>query len=160
MIRAWGQSDAARTPAVVAGNEAIRPSGGCASTAFALRNHGAGRRDRIGSGNARRVRERAIVRIIPFFFADCLRHYTRKVPVMRQNARVGCLLRAGCEKGAAGPYALENLYLAFSSSGRLMRILGSVVGPSAAFIAFCDSKVTGCSLAPLCGRGQRPQFLR
>jgi len=37
MIRAWGQSDAARTPAVVAGNEAIRPSGGCASTAFALR---------------------------------------------------------------------------------------------------------------------------
>jgi hypothetical protein len=67
MIRAWGQSDAARTPAVVAGNKAIRPPGGCASTAFALRNHGAGRRDRIGSGNARRVRERAIVRIIPFF---------------------------------------------------------------------------------------------
>jgi hypothetical protein len=84
------------------------------------------------------------------FFADCLRHYTRKVPVMRQNARVGCLLHAGCEKGAAGPYALETLYLAFSSSGRLMRILGSVVGPSAAFMAFCGSKVTGCSLVPLC----------
>jgi hypothetical protein len=30
-----------------------------------------------------------------------------------------------------------------------MRILGLVVGPSAAFTAFCDSKVTGCSLAPL-----------
>jgi hypothetical protein len=38
------------TPAVVAGNEAIRPSGGCASTAVrAARNYGAGRRDRIGS---------------------------------------------------------------------------------------------------------------
>ena len=45
MIRAWagGQSDAARTPAVVAGNEAIRPSGERASTAVrAARNYGAG----------------------------------------------------------------------------------------------------------------------
>ena len=38
------------TPAVVAGNKAIRPSGECASTAVcAARNHGAGRSDRIGS---------------------------------------------------------------------------------------------------------------
>jgi hypothetical protein len=38
------------TPAVVAGNEAIRPSGGCASSAFcAARNYGAGRSDPIGS---------------------------------------------------------------------------------------------------------------
>jgi hypothetical protein len=38
------------TPAVAAGNKAIRPSGGCASTAFcAVSNYGAGRSDRIGS---------------------------------------------------------------------------------------------------------------
>ena len=78
---------------------------------------------------------------------------------MRQNARVGFLLHAGCEKAAAGPYALETLYLAFSSSGRLMRILGLVVGPSAAFTAFCDSKVTGCSLAPLCAARSTPSIL-
>ena len=78
---------------------------------------------------------------------------------MRQNARVGFLLHAGCEKAAGGPCALETLYLAFSSSGRLMRILGLVVGPSAAFTAFCDSKVTGCSLAPLCAARSTPSIL-
>jgi hypothetical protein len=52
MIRAWagGQSDVARTPAVVAENDAIGPSGECASTAFcAARNYGAGRSARIGA---------------------------------------------------------------------------------------------------------------
>src|SRR5208283_1272813 len=33
----------------------------------------------------------------------------------------------------------------FSSSGRLMRILRSFVAPSTVFMAFSDSKITGCS---------------
>jgi hypothetical protein len=40
-----------------------------------------------------------------------------------------------------------------------MRILGSVVGPSAAFMAFCGSKVTGCSLVPLCAARSTPSIL-
>src|ERR1019366_3970585 len=43
--------------------------------------------------------------------------------------------------------------LAFTSSGRLMRILGSVVAPSAALMAFCDSKIMGCGSI-------RPQLIR
>jgi hypothetical protein len=43
-----------------------------------------------------------------------------------------------------GSNALEPLHLAFSSSGWLMRILGSVVAPSTAFMTSCDSKITGC----------------
>src|ERR1700730_17074801 len=58
-----------------------------------------------------------------------------------------------------GSRALEPLHLALSSSGRLMRILGSVVAPSTAFMAFCDSRIPGCSLrsevivTELAGRG-------
>jgi len=43
-----------------------------------------------------------------------------------------------------GSHAFEPLHLAFSS-GRLMRILRSIVAPSIAFMAFSDSKITGCS---------------
>jgi hypothetical protein len=42
-------------------------------------------------------------------------------------------------------HALETLHLPLPSSGWLMRILRSVVAPSTAFMAFCDSKMTGCS---------------
>jgi hypothetical protein len=35
---------------------------------------------------------------------------------------------------------LETLYLAFSSSGLLMRILGSIVAPSTTLMSSCDSK--------------------
>ena len=42
-------------------------------------------------------------------------------------------------------HALEPLHLAFSPAGRLMRILRSIVAPSAAFMAFCDFKIPGCS---------------
>ena len=45
----------------------------------------------------------------------------------------------------ADPGALETLHLVLSSSGRLMRILGSIVAPSTAFMAFCDPEMTGCS---------------
>jgi hypothetical protein len=41
--------------------------------------------------------------------------------------------------------ALEPLRLPLPSSGRLMRILRSLVTPSTAFMAVCDSKITGCS---------------
>jgi hypothetical protein len=41
--------------------------------------------------------------------------------------------------------ALEPLHLPLPSSGRLMRILRSIVTPSTAFMAVCDSKITGCS---------------
>jgi hypothetical protein len=40
--------------------------------------------------------------------------------------------------------ALEILHLALSSSGWLMRVLRSMVAPSAALMAFCDSEITGC----------------
>jgi hypothetical protein len=56
---------------------------------------------------------------------------------------VGCCMHK--EKSLRGSHALEPLHLAFSSSGRLMRILRSVVAPSAALMAICDSKITGCS---------------
>jgi hypothetical protein len=53
----------------------------------------------------------------------------------------------GCvsgEKSLLGPDVLETLHLAFSSSGRLMRILRSIVAPSTAFMTLCDSKMTSC----------------
>ena len=37
------------------------------------------------------------------------------------------------------------MHLAFSSSGRLMRILRSIVAPSTAFMTLCNSKMTCCS---------------
>jgi hypothetical protein len=39
------------------------------------------------------------------------------------------------------------------ASGRLMRILGSVVAPLTALMAFCDSKIMGCGSI-------RPQLIR
>src|SRR5208283_4454603 len=53
-----------------------------------------------------------------------------------------CLHR---EKSLRGSHALEPLHLPLPSSGRLMRILRSIVAPSTAFMAFCDSKVIRCS---------------
>src|SRR5208282_5373243 len=53
-----------------------------------------------------------------------------------------CLHR---EKSLRGSHALEPLHLPLPSSGRLMRILRSIVAPSTAFVASCDSKCTGCS---------------
>ena len=44
-----------------------------------------------------------------------------------------------------GSHALEPLHLAFSSAGRLMRILGSVVAPSTPLVALRDPQFTGCS---------------
>ncbi len=49
------------------------------------------------------------------------------------------------EESLRRPDALEPLHLPLPSSGRLMRVLRSVVAPSAALVAFCDSKITGCS---------------
>src|SRR5208283_5556173 len=56
---------------------------------------------------------------------------------------VGCCMHR--EKSLRGSHALETLHLVFSSSGRLMRILRSIVAPSTAFMAFSESKITGCS---------------
>src|SRR5208337_5687527 len=53
-----------------------------------------------------------------------------------------CLHR---EKSLRGSHTLEPLHLPLPSSGRLMRILRSIVAPSTALMAFCDSKLTGCS---------------
>src|SRR5450759_148584 len=53
-----------------------------------------------------------------------------------------CLHR---EKSLRVSHALEPLHLPLPSSGWLMRILRSIVAPSTAFMAFCDSKITGCS---------------
>src|SRR5450759_3177295 len=53
-----------------------------------------------------------------------------------------CLHR---EKSLRVSHALEPLHLPLPSSGRLMRILRSIVAPSTAFMAFSDSKITGCS---------------
>ena len=50
----------------------------------------------------------------------------------------------GLAESLRGSHALEPLHLAFSSSGRLMRILGAIVAPSTAFMALCDSKIAGC----------------
>jgi FAD binding domain len=54
----------------------------------------------------------------------------------------GCV---GWEKFLGWTRTLETLHLAFSSTGRLVRILGSVVAPLTALVAFCDPKMTGCS---------------
>ena len=62
-----------------------------------------------------------------------------------------CCMRG--EKSLRGPHALEPLHLALPSSGRLMRILGSVVAPSAALMAFCNPKIMGCGSI-------RPQLIR
>src|SRR5580693_3263112 len=53
----------------------------------------------------------------------------------------GCV---GREKSLRGSHALEPLHLLLPSSGWLMRILRSIVAPSATLVAFCDSKMTGC----------------
>ena len=53
---------------------------------------------------------------------------------------VGCCMHR--EKSSRGSHALETLHLVFSSSGRLMRILRSIVAPS---MAFSNSKITDCS---------------
>ena len=42
-----------------------------------------------------------------------------------------------------GSHALEPLHLPLPSSGWLMRILRSIIAPSATLVAFCDSKMTG-----------------
>ena len=44
-----------------------------------------------------------------------------------------------------GSHALEPLHRPLPSSGRLMRILSSIIAPSTAIMAFCDPKMTGCS---------------
>ena len=49
--------------------------------------------------------------------------------------------------------ALETLHLVFSSSGRLLRILGSIVAPSTTLMSSCDSKITGSGSV-------RPQIVR
>src|SRR3984893_15645879 len=53
----------------------------------------------------------------------------------------GCV---GGEKSLRGSHALDPLHLPLPSSGWLMRILRSIVAPSATLVAFCDSKMTGC----------------
>ena len=47
------------------------------------------------------------------------------------------------EKSLRGCDALEPLHLPLPSSGRLMRILRSVVAPSTALMAFCDPEMNG-----------------
>lgn len=66
----------------------------------------------------------------------------------------GCVHR---EKSLHGSRALETLHLAFSSPGRLMRIPGSVVAPSTAFTAFCDSNATCCG--PIRSQGMRDELV-
>ena len=53
--------------------------------------------------------------------------------------------RMHCEKSLRRSDALEPLHLALPQAGRLMRILRSVVAPSAAVVAACDAEITGCS---------------
>src|SRR3984893_14549652 len=53
----------------------------------------------------------------------------------------GCV---GGEKSLRGSHALEPLHLPLPSSDWLMRILRSIVAPSATLLPFCDSKMTGC----------------
>src|ERR1700730_5916369 len=48
------------------------------------------------------------------------------------------------EKYLRRPDALDPLHLPLPSSGWLMRILRSIVAPSATLVAFCDSKITDC----------------
>src|SRR5450631_132404 len=56
---------------------------------------------------------------------------------------VGCSMNR--EKSLRGSHTLKPLHLPFASSGRLMRILRSIVAPSTAFMSLCDSKITGSS---------------
>ena len=56
---------------------------------------------------------------------------------------IGCCVHG--EKSLCGSRALKPLHLAFSSSGWLMRVLGSIVAPSAAFMAIRNPKMTFCS---------------
>src|ERR1700730_6510412 len=56
----------------------------------------------------------------------------------------GCV---GGEKSLRGSHALEPLHLPLPSSGWLMRILRSIVAPSATLVAFCDSQMIGCGAA-------------
>ena len=60
---------------------------------------------------------------------------------MRQLSRAKAQVQNLC----ADPTLLNPCIFLSLPSGRLMRILRSVVAPSAAFMAFCDSKITGCS---------------
>ena len=62
----------------------------------------------------------------------------------------GCV---GREKSLGRAPALEALHLAFPSSGRLMRILGAVVSPSAGTMPTFDPKIAGSG--PI-----RPQVIR
>ncbi len=55
---------------------------------------------------------------------------------------VGCCMYG--KKSLRGSNVLEPLHLAFSSSCWLVRILGSIVAPSTAFMTTCNSKITGC----------------
>jgi hypothetical protein len=55
---------------------------------------------------------------------------------------VDCCMKG--EKSLRRPGALETLHLVFSSSGRLMRILGSIVAPSTTFVAVRDPEIMGC----------------
>ena len=55
---------------------------------------------------------------------------------------VGCCVDR--EKFLRGPGALETLHLALSSSGRLMRVLGSIVAPSTTLMAVRHSELMRC----------------
>src|SRR3982074_583007 len=55
-----------------------------------------------------------------------------------------CRWLRGLREILRGSHALEPLHLLLPSSGWLMRILRSIVAPSATLVAFCDSKMTGC----------------
>jgi hypothetical protein len=43
-----------------------------------------------------------------------------------------------------GAVGQSTVHFPLPSSGRLMRVLSSIVAPSTAFMAFCDPKMTGC----------------
>src|ERR1700732_3178249 len=85
------------------------------------------------TGNARRVRERAIVRIMTTGFLR-IACYTTHERAGNETERTRCLLHAGCEKGAASPYALESLYSCVLVVGSVDANL-LVRWPSVAFIA-------------------------
>src|ERR1700730_12186624 len=51
---------------------------------------------------------------------------------------------AWVERNLCAAHALEPLHRPLPSPGWLMRILRSIVAPSATLVAFCDSKMTGC----------------
>jgi hypothetical protein len=58
------------------------------------------------------------------------------------------------EKSLRGSDALEPLHLPLPSSGRLMRILCSIVAPSTVFMASCDPKMIGDRLKTGGARGK------